>query len=499
MSVIGRIRKGTETGTVKVIFFVVVVVFLFWGIGQSSGPESTVVAEVNGERITDTRYHQAMRNTLHGQRRAMDEDEQVALARQVLSNLILQEVLLQEAHRLGVEVSNEEQAEYILSHEAFQDESGRFNEELYERALKRSGSNRSQFERDIYNQMVLGRLEGVALSAMALKKEDLRRAWLTAETRLSLEVVRVPALFFYDDVQPTEVEVDTWIAEHGADIHARYQEEYNSRYFLPMRATVREILLKTGIGDVTLDDLRIRMASLRKEAEAGADFSDLARRWSEAPTAADGGSLGEIRADTADPDVARVVFGDEGANPAPGLRSVLEAKEGLVLLQVDTLLPEDSIPEEQVRSEIALRMLRELRAPEMAAAFAEQVRTAWKEQGVVPSDLLAAQSLVLETPEPVSLAHATVPGLPHLPDLAAALPQAQPGQVLETPFRDGDTWYVVRLENRIDPDPARFEEVLPLVRTRLEMEARAAFVRTWEDDLVARASVKQYYKPRPGR
>ncbi len=499
MSVIGKIRKGTESGTVKVIFFVVVVVFVFWGIGQSSGPESTVVAEVNGERITDTRYHQAMRSLMHGQRRAMDEDEQVALARRVLSNLILQEVLLQEAHRLGIEVSNEEQAEYILSAEAFQDESGRFNEDLYERALKRSGSNRTQFEQDIHDQMVLARLEGMAFSAMALRRDDLQAAWTRLETRLSLEVVRVPALFFYDDVQPSEVEIETWIAEHGADIHARYQEEYDSRYHLPRRAVVREILLRSGIGDVTLDDLRVRMAALRKEAEAGADVSDLARRWSEAASATDGGSMGTIREDTIDPDVARVVFGDEGATPVPGLRAVLETKDGMLLLHVDALIPEEIVPEDQVRTEIALRIVRERQAPELASAYAEQLRTAWQAQGTAPSDLLQAQNLVVQAPPPVSLADVAVEGLPPMPDLVAALPEARPGEVLGRTFNEGDAWFVVRLAERSDPDPTRFEAVLPLVRTRLEMEARQAFVRAWEDDLLARADVKQYYKPRVGR
>ena len=53
MSIFENIRSQTNSTAARVLFVVVVLVFVFWGVGGNTGPRSTVYAEVNGKRITN--------------------------------------------------------------------------------------------------------------------------------------------------------------------------------------------------------------------------------------------------------------------------------------------------------------------------------------------------------------------------------------------------------------------------------------------------------------
>ena len=49
----------------KAVFAAIVLEkFVFWGVGGAGGLTNQVIAEVNGERITDTAFQRVMRNML---------------------------------------------------------------------------------------------------------------------------------------------------------------------------------------------------------------------------------------------------------------------------------------------------------------------------------------------------------------------------------------------------------------------------------------------------
>ena len=158
MGLMYNMRTGTETGAMKFVLGAIVLVFVFWGVGPSGGPTSSVLAEVNGERITDTRFQKVMRNVLRRQGRSLSEDEQNSLSSRVLDQLIEAELFYQAADDMGITVSDEEVALGILESPDFQDESGKFSQELYERVLGRSGTKRAEFEEDIRQSLLIDKL-----------------------------------------------------------------------------------------------------------------------------------------------------------------------------------------------------------------------------------------------------------------------------------------------------------------------------------------------------
>ena len=118
MGVIEGMRSGVDSPWMKFVFFVIIITFIFW-TNTGGGSSTQVVAEVNGKKITDTAFNQRMRFQARGMSGASDE-EMAALQRQVMSSLVQETVLLQEADRLGIEVSDREIADQLKSYTSVQ-------------------------------------------------------------------------------------------------------------------------------------------------------------------------------------------------------------------------------------------------------------------------------------------------------------------------------------------------------------------------------------------
>src|SRR5688572_10326476 len=107
MSVLENLRKGTDSTSTRLMVGVVVLVFIFWGAGNSGGDKTAIYAEVNGESITDTEFRRAFNNAARASERTLSDAEEKELAGNVLDELVEREALHQEAERLKIFVSDE--------------------------------------------------------------------------------------------------------------------------------------------------------------------------------------------------------------------------------------------------------------------------------------------------------------------------------------------------------------------------------------------------------
>jgi peptidyl-prolyl cis-trans isomerase D len=494
MSLMEKIRGGTESGAMKVVLGIIVVVFVFWGIGTGNMNTSQVVATVDGKRITDTRYHQAMKRNPQAHDKSLTEEQHRQVARNTIQQLITQEVLFQEADRMGIEISDEEVARTILGIEAFTDEAGEYSQELYIRHLKRYGSTQAGFEVDVRNQLLLSRLQDVAMQAVTVDETEIRERWFEQMTSFELDMVTVRALAFYDDVQPGEAEIETFIAENRPEIRAWYDDHFESRFHKPTRAKVSMILLEGSDDEAGDKALSERMATIRAELDAGAEFAMMARKYSEDLSAENGGLLGEVRYDQLDTSLGNAIFGhDDAPLTEAGLRLPARTARGLHLVLVEEVLPEETTEELDARAEIASILMQERQSPALASAYAEKLRTSWAEVGSLPLEMLAQQELRTEPVGPITLANPAVANFGPIDDLRDALEAAQQGEVLATVIEVPGAWLVARVVTREEPDPERLETELPALTPQIEAMRRMEFFESWVDDLVAQADVEQYH------
>jgi peptidyl-prolyl cis-trans isomerase C len=112
------------------------------------------------------------------------------------------------------------------------------------------------------------------------------------------------------------------VAEAGEQACRRHFEDHRARFGRGERLHLRHVLFAVTPG-VDVQSLRQRAEALLLElrcAEPGDDaFAAAARRWSNCPSAAEGGDLGWVGADDCAPEFAKDVFGNQSIGVLPRL------------------------------------------------------------------------------------------------------------------------------------------------------------------------------------
>ena len=147
-----------------VLFFVVILSFLFWGVGDVDKTSSGgIVAEVGKQKITQEEYYRAYDNAFKFYRNLYKEkfDEEMQkklnLKDSVLDSLIGNRVLLLAAEENGIEVSDEELNEAITNEPAFM-KNGVFDSQVYQNTLRLSRMTPEVYEPMKRQELVIAKM-----------------------------------------------------------------------------------------------------------------------------------------------------------------------------------------------------------------------------------------------------------------------------------------------------------------------------------------------------
>ena len=118
------IRANSQSFFVKVAFGIIIVVFVFWGIGSYTGPKG-LVASVNGRNITEMEFQRTYAQMEENVRRSIpnittEMMESLHLEQQVLQTLVREKLIEEEAERTGISISPYELRAYLMQLPYFQ-------------------------------------------------------------------------------------------------------------------------------------------------------------------------------------------------------------------------------------------------------------------------------------------------------------------------------------------------------------------------------------------
>ncbi len=143
----------------------------------------------------------------------------------------------------------------------------------------------------------------------------------------------IDALLAAEVAEPTDPEVVAYYRDHGAE------------FARPERVRLRQVLVeRRSEAERALGDLA-----------AGADFGEIARKYSRDPSAERGGDQGELAAGDLPAAFADVIFRLQPGQVSP----VVPADYGFHIFQVTEHFPAETIPLERARPEIRRRLRRE--------------------------------------------------------------------------------------------------------------------------------------------
>lgn len=490
MGLLEQMRSGTDSTGMQIMFGLVVVAFVGFYV-QPQGDRAGVIATVNGERIMDTEFARSYRNELQlaerNAQRTLSDTEQKALRERVRQSLIESEVLLQEAARMGLEVSDREVAQTLLGFEHLRDVDGTFSETAYERFIKRQQFTRSDFEARLRDDLLRTKLLQLVYMGASLSDSAMREDYISDATRLDIDLVRVRPAAFVDDIAITDDERASWIAENDARIREVYDRDRERLYEHPDSVHLRMIRLPIAEdgSDKAAQERQLRL--LRDDIEAGASFKELANQWSQDPSAADGGDLGMRPIAQLSQEVADALEGVSDGD----LTGVLSTDADTRLFQLVARQDAHVQALVDVQTDIATELMRTDRLPEMARSYAEDtLLPAWQEaEGELDASLLDAQGLSVRPTGPIPL---RANGMPFGPpqELLDDASVAASGAVLPQVYDDGSTYFVAKLRSRIEPDMTEFDDRRQQLREQYLAASRMEFYQSWVADLKSRAAIE---------
>lgn len=174
-----KIMQGNKFFTVfllSAITIMITIAFVFWGIGPNENISVSVVAEIEGEKITLEEFWRAYDNEYDRVKDQYPDPEEIKklnLEDRILSSLVDRRVLLIAAEDAGINVSEKELQEAIINTPYFQ-RNGVFDQNVYKRALKLNRITPQTFESSIKNDMIITKISRLIGETSELSKEELK-------------------------------------------------------------------------------------------------------------------------------------------------------------------------------------------------------------------------------------------------------------------------------------------------------------------------------------
>ncbi|MBI3550370.1 MAG: peptidylprolyl isomerase [Elusimicrobia bacterium] len=265
------------------------------------------VAKVNGSPIMLSEYNREIRAVLEAWRQnapglLADPKAVAELKKKVLDDMVDHELLFQEADRQKLKVHDRELENTIaqLKESKFRrDESGKaLSDPEVDAALaaelKREGLSQEQFRERLRRQVLMQKVvqEGVRPRVKTPTEADAKGAWEKFQQIIKGSTASVSGM--------GELEAQAYLA-FGQQI-----KDFSSE-----RVRAAHILVKASpkSGDGEAKQALDRIKDLKKRAQAGEDFADLARKYSDdTESAVRGGDLGFIVRGYLPPELDKAIF-----------------------------------------------------------------------------------------------------------------------------------------------------------------------------------------------
>jgi len=290
--------------------------------GDTSRPEGNVLASIGGNSISSADLDQTIRDRFKNSPMGFDKRMVPMIAPSVLDQMVIAQILVQQAGKMGVEVSDGE----VLR--AFQNipwlyPNGNFvgTDRAADMVAQNTGKTLAQFESLLRDSLLEEKIRSIVTDGVQVTPAEIMAQFRQRNNKAKIDYVlfdpsqfikdvkvtpEALAAFFQKDparyklpeqrqvryvvIDPDQVRAQVKVNE--ADLR-QYYARHLSDYRVPDRVKVSHILFKTtGKTQAEVATIEKTAADVLNQVRAGANFGDLAKKFSEDSTAQAGGELG---------------------------------------------------------------------------------------------------------------------------------------------------------------------------------------------------------------
>src|SRR3954470_16803676 len=496
MTMLDRMRRHRNwlkwsLGLVCLAFVIFYIPDFLRGDVTGAAGASDPVARINGHDIKADEFRRSYQAQIQAYRAAyggqMNDQllKQLGIEQQILQQMVDERAALAEAERLGVKVSDEEVAQRIYAIPAFQENGAFIGVARYQQLLasQRPALSAAEFEDSVRRSLMVDKLRAAVTDWLSISDKELEQEYRRRNDKVKLAVVSFLADSFRPDVTVSDADVASYFEAHKADFKipekrkVRYalidveamraktvvsaqeiERAYNSgiqQYTTPEQVRASHVLLKTeGKDDAAV---KAKAEEILKQAKGGADFAELAKKYSEDDSnAKNGGDLDYFGRGRMVSEFDQAVFAMQ-----PGqISDLVKTQYGYHIIKLVDRKASTTKPLSEVRQQINDQMAFE-RAQAQAADLAQKLESQIKNPADLDTVAKANGLAVQETgffarDEPIL-------GVGAAPEMTARAFEMNKGDVSGA-IRTGRGYVFETLTDKQDPHDAKLEEVKERVR-----------------------------------
>jgi peptidyl-prolyl cis-trans isomerase D len=308
----------------------IAVVFVFWGIYSFRERPGSKIAYINGDLITGQEYEAVYRDMLEALQKQYREywnDNLIKVFRlrqRALESLIRKRLISQEAARLGLRITDDEVADAILTHPAFQ-VNGKFDEGRYRSLLRYNRMETADFESGIKLELLGQKVHQYVKSFFPLTDMEIENYYTYQKEKINIGFLSLDPQDFKGKIEIKQEEKEEYFKENKekyrisdrikiayltldptdfvdkATISEKeisdFYELNQERFKDPKQVKARHILFKVPPDAPESEEANAkdRALAILKRVRDGEDFAALAKEYSQDPAASKEGDLGYFK------------------------------------------------------------------------------------------------------------------------------------------------------------------------------------------------------------
>lgn len=498
-------------GMVKVFLWVIIIafvttIFYSWGAGGKIGGANKTVATVNGMAIKVNEFDRAYGNIINfyrNQFRGQFSEEMAAklnLKENALDALIQNRLVLLEAEKMNLMVSDQELAESIFKRPEFQKDN-KFSNSLYNNYLRFSRISARDFEDNQRKTLLREKLEGVIKASTQISETEIQDAYKRENEKIKFKYIGFSKDYFKPAGRPSDEEIQKYfdsyksqfevpeqiqiqyvkltpkMVEETVKIYEEdikdYYDTNQAKFFIKKQYKASHILIKNDtplpFGEDLSDEekekllneadekTRIKADEILKQIKEGAEFGEMAKKYSGDPgSGTNGGSLGQFSRGMMVPEFEAALD-----QLTPGeLGGPVKTLFGFHIVRLDEVKEERLKPLTEVQEEIK-KTLKKDKARKRIRRIAKKIRKA----AGVGNDLAKAAleyKAETKTTEFISGKVHNVPEIGNVPEFFNTAFSLS-GEQLSDPVNLPEASYLLKIVARKDPYIPKLNEVLSKV------------------------------------
>ncbi|BCS88661.1 SurA N-terminal domain-containing protein [Pseudodesulfovibrio sediminis] len=485
-------RENASGWIVKILFAVIIVVFVFaFGMSGLTNSGDPVMASVDGKTITRAEFQLAYNRATEIVRQSNPQVTQAQLRstqfkQLVMSNLMDEILLLNEADKLGVSASDDEVVAGISAQSMFKNADGKFDPNIYQGRLRQLRMTPAEYEADFKKELMMDKVRQLAVRPAEVTEAQARHLfnWLGEQVRM--DFIEVAPNDFIDTVTVSEDEIKTFFDANTerftapAQVTLRYltftpealaknetvTDEEIASYYEANKASMEQkeqvrarhilVMSKDSDPEEVQAAAAKKIEKVLKKAQAGEDFAALAKEYSEGPSGPNGGELGWFARGAMVPDFEAVAF----ATKKGEISGLVKTRFGWHIIKVedhkDAKLRTLDEAKDEIRQEIAQE-----KAAEQVTELLDQSMDRLV-SGMSISDIATELKLTVETSEPMPAAFlGQILGI--APEVVTVLEELPAGTAQQTPVAINGGYILAEKVEDIAPALIELDKAKPTI------------------------------------